>query len=180
MSKIIEILFLFTLFLFIIVWGIRTILKKLLQFFGAIMAVRTKISDIMPEGIYSVNIEDTIQKAHDIMLKEYIRHIPVTDDGKYVGMLTERKILEYTLRHLYDYDDDLGMAGQNKIIDFEKIMIRDLPFIYPEDSVAKAVELMLKKKIDCLPVVDWKENLLGIISSQDLLLFFHKKLNEEI
>lgn len=143
------------------------------------MAATTKISELMTKGVFSVTYEDTIHKAHEIMMDEKVRHVPVTDNGKYIGMITEGKIVEYSLRKLYEYDDAYGAEGYNKISDFENIMDKSLPYIYPEDSVAKALELMMKKKIDCLPVVDWKINLLGLLTSTDLLLFFHKKILEE-
>lgn len=143
------------------------------------MPQSTKTADIMTADVFYVNYEDTISKAETLMKNENIRHVPVVQDGKYVGMITEGKILEYTIRNLYNRDRlDKDSEGLH-ISDYKKIMIRDLPFLYPEDSIAKATELMLKKKIDALPVIDWDKNLVGIVTSIDLLLFFNKKLKEE-
>jgi CBS domain-containing membrane protein len=142
------------------------------------MANLTKISDIMPEGFFSIELEDTIHKADEIMRNENIKHIPVVDNGKFIGLITERTIMEYTLRKLYDFDDDFGSQGYDRVIDFQNIMIKNLHLIYPEDSVRKAVEIMAKKRIDCLPVVDWEKNLLGLLTFTDILLFLNKKFSE--
>jgi CBS domain-containing protein len=143
-----------------------------------IMPSLTTISEIMTKGVFSVSFDDTIKKADDIMRNENVRHVPVVEDGKLIGMITERTLMEYSLKQLYDYDDEFGSAGLNKINDFEEVMQRDVRAIYPEDSVRKAVELMAKYKIDCLPVIDWKNNLIGIVTSIDVLLFMKKKLDE--
>ena len=144
------------------------------------MPHRTTIQTIMPKGVFTVEFNDTIHKADMLMRTENVRHIPVLNDGKYIGMVTERKIIEYNLKHLYDYDENDEVSGGMLISDFENIMRKDFPMVYPEDSVLKATELMAKKKIDVLPVVDWDKNFIGIITSIDLLLFFHKKTKEEI
>ena len=86
--------------------------------------------------------------------------------------------MEYSLKQLYDYDDEFGEIGHNKITDFSEVLQRDITVIYPEDSVIKAVEIMAKKKVDCLPVVDWKKHLVGILTSTDIMLFVYKHLSE--
>ena len=143
------------------------------------MPAKTKIEQIMTKGVFSVTLDDTLQKADEIMREEKIRHLPVVDDGKLVGLITERKLMEYSLRQIYEYDDTMGEVGRNKISDYEKIMAKNVRVIYPEDSVLKAVELMAKYKVDCLPVVDWEHQLVGIITSVDVMLFVHKKLMED-
>jgi CBS domain-containing protein len=142
------------------------------------MPGKTKIEEIMTKGVFSVSIDDTIHKADEIIKNEGVRHVPVTEAGKFIGLITERTLMEYSLKQLYDYDDEFGEAGHNKIIDFREVMSRNLTMIYPEDSILKAVEIMAKKKIDCLPVVDWKKHLVGIITSIDIMLFFHKHLKD--
>ena len=142
------------------------------------MMITTKVEDLMTKDVFTVNIEDTIKKADDIMHQEHIKQVPVLENGKLVGVITERKLMEYTLKKLYDADEPFGEAGYNDIVDFEKIMSQSYFKIYPEDSVKKAVEIMAKKKVDYLPVVDWENNLVGLITNHDILMFFHKNFIE--
>lgn len=143
------------------------------------MPKKTTVAQIMTSGVFTVDIEDTLKKADEIMREENVRHVPALENGKFVGMITDRSVREYTLRGLYDFEDNMGEAAYNKIIDFKGIMERDVHLIYPEDSVAKAIEIMSKKKLDCLPVVDWEKRLVGILSFIDVLLFVRKKLLED-
>ena len=140
------------------------------------MPEKTEIRTIMTESVFTVDYYDTISKAEILMKRENIRHIPVTHDMKYVGMITEGKINEYNLKRLFD--DGSGTDDEQLIIsEYNDIVVMDLPLIFPEDSVKKATELMVKHKIDVLPVVDWHKNLVGIITSIDLLLFFYNMLS---
>lgn len=136
----------------------------------------TKLEDIMTKGVFTVSLYDTMNDADRIMREEKVRHVPVLDGNKFIGLITERTLNEYTLRQIYDFDDNIEDSGKNKIFDFQQVMAKDVHVVYPEDSVKKAVELMVKKKIDCLPVVDWDNNLLGILTIYDILLFLNKKL----
>ena len=142
------------------------------------MPEKTEIRSIMPENVFTVDYYDSLREAENIMQRENIRHLPVVHENKYVGMITKGKLFEYNLRRLYNSDEDDISSDDLLISDFQHILITDLPMIFPEDSVLKAIELMVKNKIDVLPVIDWHKNLVGIITAIDLLLFFNKLLRE--
>jgi len=142
------------------------------------MPNKTNVSEIMTTNVFVVSIEDTVHDAERIMKEEKVRHIPVLDGTKIVGMICEDKIREYTLRKIYESDQNFGNEGFNKIIDYERIMKEITHVIYPEDSISKAVKIFAKHKIDCIPVVDWEMNLVGLVTHTDILLYFHKFLEE--
>lgn len=143
---------------------------------GGYMLTATKIEEIMTKNVFSIGLDDTVHNADELMKSEKLRFLPVLDGKKLIGLITERTIMEFTLRKLYDFDDEFGEEGHNKITDFRTIMEKNVIVIYPEDSVRKAVEKMAKKKVDCLPVVDWKNNLVGIVTSTDIYLFMLNKI----
>ncbi len=140
------------------------------------MLVTTKVEEIMTKNVFYVDLQDTIHKVDELMRNEKIRHVPVLDGKKFIGIITDRTLMEYSLKKLYDYEDEFGEEGYDKITDFEHIMEKNVKVIYPEDSLKKAIEIMVKKKINHLPVVDWKNNLVGIITSTDIFLYFLKIL----
>lgn len=137
------------------------------------------IKDIMSSNIFYIDINDSIEKAEALMVEENSRHIPVVENNKLVGILTHKKIMEYKLRELYDNTEGEGVYDI-KILDFEKLIKRDPTVIYPEDSLKKVVEIMIKKEIDYIPVVDWEKNLLGSISFIDILLFVNSMLEKGV
>lgn len=143
------------------------------------MPLNSSILEIMSKDVFSVNLDDTVHKADSIMQDEHVRHVPVVDGTKFIGLITERSLREYTLRQLYDFDDEFGEAGHNKITDYQQVMAQNVHIIYPEDSVLKAIEIMAKKKIDCLPVIDWDGNLKGIVTAVDILLYMKQILTSK-
>jgi CBS domain-containing protein len=144
------------------------------------MPAKTKVEDIMTRDVFTVTLDDTLQKVDEIMRNEKVRHVPVIDEGKFIGLITERTIMEYTLLRLYEYDDNFGAEAQNKISDYRVIMEKNVRIIFPEDSIQKAIEMMSKYKLECIPVVDWKHYLVGIVTSIDVMLFINKKLKEGV
>lgn len=142
------------------------------------MSYQTKVIDIMTKDPYSVSIDDTVHKADELMKSENLRHLPVVEGSKFVGLITERKLAEYNLRQLYEFDNPDGEESYNTILDFEKVMKRGCHVVYPEDSVQKIINLMAKYRFDCIPVVDWDNNLVGMVSFLDLLLFLNQKIED--
>lgn len=140
------------------------------------MPFTSKVIEIMTKNVFTVDVEETVRRADDLMKQEHIKHIPVLEGTKVIGMISEKKILEYSLRQIYEADQNFGDEGFNKILDYERIMDPITHVVYPEDSIAKAVKIMAKYKIDCLAVVDWNMNLEGIITHTDILLFVHNFL----
>jgi acetoin utilization protein AcuB len=135
-----------------------------------------KVDEIMNKEVFTVDFDDNIKKADDIMKREKVRRVPVVEaDGKYIGLITERTLLEYTLRHIYEFDEDQVEVGYNKISEFENLMTKNSHLIYPEDSIVKAVEIMTKKRVDYLIVVDWEKRIKGIITAMDILMYIQSK-----
>lgn len=136
------------------------------------------VKEIMSEDILTVDIYDTVQKAEQLMVEENYRHIAVLENGKIAGIITLKKIMEYKLRELYESGEAFFM--EDKILDFEKILKREPSILYPDDSLEKAVNMMLKKRIDYIPVVDWEKNILGSLSFTDILLFVNTQIQEGV
>ena len=55
--------------------------------------IEVPVSNIMTKDVISVNVEDGLDNAEHLLKKHKIRHIPVTNAGKLVGMLSINDIL---------------------------------------------------------------------------------------
>ncbi|HAW08476.1 MAG TPA: hypothetical protein DCW42_04800 [Bacteroidetes bacterium] len=137
-----------------------------------------KISEIMSKNVFTVDINDPVRKADEIFKREKIHHLPVLEGDKFVGLIFENKLEEYALRHLYDFNESEEEIEDNSINEYEHLIDKDLHFLYPEDTIQKAVELMTKYRYECLPVVDWEKHIVGILSFYDILLYLNKYFKE--
>ncbi|MCX7879937.1 MAG: CBS domain-containing protein [Ignavibacteria bacterium] len=138
-----------------------------------------KVSDIMSKDLFVVSWEEPLRKVLDYIASEKIRHVPVVEKGKFVGIISNTTLNEYIRKRIYDPDEEVEEAEFSTISDFDYLVERNVTRLFPNDSLVKAIEIFLKKKADCLPVVDEDENLIGIVSYIDLLLYFYKSLLEQ-
>jgi CBS domain-containing protein len=114
------------------------------------------ISDVMTPNPKTVKLEDDIQAAARIMRDEDAGSIPVVEDGKVVGMVTDRDIV---IRAIADGDFDCAV---------EDVCSDDVVCARMGMSTAEAAELMGEHQIRRLPVVDDNDRLVGIVSLGDL------------
>jgi len=138
-----------------------------------------KVEEIMSKDLFVVSWNDPLKKVIDYMKTENIRHVPVVEDGKFVGLITQNKINEYVRKRIYDPEDEIDEEEFSRVSDFDYLVNRNIPLLFPEDSLLKVLELFIKKKYDCLPVVDSNQNLVGLVSNIDVLLYFYNYLSEK-
>lgn len=116
-----------------------------------------KVKDIMSKEVTSLNSEDSIEKAAQLMKQQNIGSIPVCSQQKVVGMVTDRDI---ALRSAAEGQN----SSRQKIGD---IMSSDPVVGTPEMDVHDAARIMSEKQIRRLPIVD-NNSLVGIVALGDL------------
>ena len=126
------------------------------------------VKDIMTENPFRLTSDETIADALD-MLEAYpnIRHLPVIDDEKLVGIVSERD-----LRSIVGYLSGLSKGKQKGEIflqfSVDCVMKQNVITVSPSDSLLSIARLFGERKIGVLPVLD-NEKLVGIVSYIDLL-----------
>ena len=116
-----------------------------------------QIVNLMTPDPVTIDPHDTLSKAKTIMDVGGFRRVPVMDDGRLVGILTERDLHEHT-----------GYLESTRV---NAAMRTALVTITPYDTVEDAARLMLKHKIGGLPTVaDGRP--VGIVTTTDLLRAF--------
>ena len=115
-----------------------------------------KVSDVMTPNPRTVQLTDTIEDAARIMRDEDTGAVPVIEDDRVVGMVTDRDIV---IRAVADGDFEATI---------DDIVTDDVVCATPEMSTAEAAELMSEHQIRRLPVVDDAERLVGIVSIGDI------------
>jgi CBS domain-containing protein len=61
--------------------------------------LKLKVSDLMTRSLITCNANDSLEKIMDIMTNSRIRHVPVLDDNKLVGIISIGDIVEAMLHH---------------------------------------------------------------------------------
>lgn len=122
----------------------------------------------MARDVVTIEAETPFLEARLILKEKRIRHLPVVDHGKLIGVVTDRDLKEAapsgaTTLDVYELN---YLLLKMKVRDLIK---RDPITVKPTNSVEKAASLMHDNKVGCLPVVDEAGNLVGLITETDLL-----------
>jgi len=129
------------------------------------------VENIMSTDVFTLGRNDKLSIADDVMSQKRIRHLPVLDaDGMLCGILTQRDLFRGALLRSLGY----GQRAEQKLLDSLSVkdaMRDEVVTISPKSMLSDAANLMLSKKIGCLPVVEG-ERLLGIISEADFVKQF--------
>jgi acetoin utilization protein AcuB len=118
-----------------------------------------QVKKLMAKKLVTIPPGTSILKAMEVMRKHSIRHLPVVDEEKFIGFLTEGDLRQASLLSMVDK------------ISIEDVMIRNPVSISPEASVEDAARLIFKHKIGGLPVIQ-DHKLVGILTIVDILKAF--------
>jgi CBS domain-containing protein len=127
-----------------------------------------KVRDIMVKEVATLDINDELSLANDIMRLGRIRHLPVVDGPRLVGIISERDLFRSSLAQALGYGTK-ATRDIMKTLRIKDVMVGAVVTVSAEAGVCEAVRLMLDKKIGCLPVVE-DDRLVGLITETDILL----------
>jgi acetoin utilization protein AcuB len=121
-----------------------------------------KVKSNMSRSVFWLLPQESVRLAYLTMENESIRHIPVLHEGIVVGIISKQDILKYSI---VDSNDDLAIPE----LSVSKIMTQSPLTCSESTTIAEAASMMIKRKIDCLPVTNNNKQLKGIITTADLL-----------
>ncbi len=116
-----------------------------------------KIRDLMTTKLETVTADQSAKDAASFMLSADTGSIPVCDDGKVIGMITDRDIAVRGVAH--------GHGPEASVRD---LMSGDVVCAREEDDVAAIAQKMSDAQVRRLPVVDGDGKLVGMVSLGDL------------
>ena len=115
------------------------------------------VRDAMTENPRAIAASASVVEAARLMREEHIGSLPITDDEKLVGMITDRDI---TTRVVAE-------AADPNTTSVEDVYSRDLISVEPEQNLDEALQLMARHQVRRLPVVE-NDRLVGIVAQADI------------
>ena len=128
------------------------------------------VKDFMTRKVVYISPDTTVAHAADMMREQGIHRLPVIENDKLVGLVTEGTIAEAspskaTSLSIYEMN---YLLNKTKVKD---VMIREVITISKFASLEDATYLMYKNKVGILPVVD-NGQLSGVITDRDIFKAF--------
>ena len=137
----------------------------------------TKVSEYMSAKVVTVAPDAGIREAFFLMKEHSIRHLPVLEDKKLVGIISDRELRRpnwvdeaHDIAHIYYLDDNMSVSD---------VMIKNVFVLHTYDTLRKAVKLLLEHNIGATPVLDKTADVVGMLSAVDLLRALEDMIDEE-
>lgn len=122
----------------------------------------------MTKGLHTIGHDQTLAAAHRMMNQHAIRHLPVLEGGKLVGILSLRDL--HFIETLKDIDHEQVQVSE--------AMSQDVFAIGPRSSVRKVASEMAEHKYGCAVIID-RGHVAGIFTTVDALKALTSLLEEQ-
>ncbi|MEZ7497610.1 CBS domain-containing protein [Flavobacterium sp. Arc3] len=143
------------------------------------MKQNVPVSVIMTKNIIKLNLSDDLTKAEALFKKHNIRHIPVVNEYKIVGLLSYTDLLRVSYADAVDSEEQHVESIVFNMFSVGQVMAKDIIVISPETTIKEAAEILSKNEFHALPVSD-NEALVGIVTTTDLIKYLVEQYKEEI
>jgi CBS domain-containing protein len=127
------------------------------------------VRDAMTENPHSIDASASAVEAARLMREGQIGSLPITEDEKLVGMITDRDITTMVVAEAAD--PEATSVGD--------VSSRDPISVEPDKDLEEALELMARNQVRRLPVVE-NDRLVGIVAQADIALKENKEKTGEL
>ncbi len=155
-----------------------------------------KVKEIMNKNVISLMPDMSVREATEILEKNNISGAPVVDENnKLLGIVTIKDIISllkskmenigfYVASTPFDFMDfyqfNIPVETKKNIVDeisqikIKEIMRRRVHTVSEDDDIYSALDILVKKEVSRVPVVDEDRRVVGIVSRSDILRILSK------
>jgi CBS domain-containing protein len=128
------------------------------------------IRNLMTKEVITLNPSNTLYTAEKRLKKNHIRHIPVIENEKLIGLISLSDLKRVSFIDAYSKEGTEDTPVYN-LLSIKDMMIKNPITVSPESTILEVSKLLASKEFHSLPVVE-DEKLVGIVTTTDLLHFF--------
>lgn len=129
-----------------------------------------KVKDVMHHGAIWVGPETPLAEIAKMMRDEDIGAVPIGEDDRLIGMVTDRDIV---CRGLAEGGDCNALTARD-------VLSKPVLYCRTDEDVEDALRIMEKNQIRRLPVIDEKKRLAGILAIGDITRKAGRELTGEV
>jgi CBS domain-containing protein len=128
-----------------------------------------RVSDLMEHDVLTLDCNDSLDLVDDLMRLGRIRHMPILSEGQLVGIVSQRDLFRAAISSVLRFRPEAERDWLAQIA-VRQVMTTSVFTVTPDASMRSAVELMIAKRIGCVPVVE-KGAVVGLLSESDCLRY---------
>jgi CBS domain-containing protein len=115
-----------------------------------------KVADVMTKSCRIISANNSLQKAAEIMNEENIGALPVAENDRLIGVITDRDIVTRGLAK--------GKGGKARV---REAMTQNVKYCYEDEELDHTLQNMAEIQLRRLPVMNRQKRLVGMISLAD-------------
>lgn len=143
------------------------------------MKQQVPVSIIMSKNVVKLNLTDHLSKAESLFKTNNIRHIPVVNNTEIVGMLSLTDLMRVSQSEAVEEEEvDKIESLVYNMFTLSQVMTKEVVTVKPYATIKEVATLLSHEEFHALPVCDG-QNLVGIVSTTDLLKYFLSQYEEE-
>ena len=152
--------------------GLFEVSRKILSAvnYQACEGAQMKVRNIMVTELVTLRVDEELSLASDIMNLARIRHLPIVEGERLVGIISQRDLFRASLASVMGHDYAVTRVHL-KSVAIRDAMVKEVITVGPDKGIQEAGRIMLEKKIGCLPVVEG-DRLVGLLTETDILRCF--------
>ncbi|MFB5646731.1 MAG: HPP family protein [Candidatus Nitrosomaritimum yanchengensis] len=146
----------------------------LVKAYANVFGEKYLVKDFMSTKMITCRKSDSIKFALSLMNQNNVSRLVVTDEnGVAIGLISSNTLLTHS-----DYFTKGSTRSRDYLLPLNKELVvndlieENLVTINEDEDLAKAASVMIKKKISGMPVLDSKQNLVGLVSKSDVVKAF--------
>ena len=131
---------------------------------------RIPVSTIMTKNIITLNGKDDLETAERLFKEHHIRHIPVVEGDKIIGMLSLTDLLRISFADgAYEDESEVETIVYN-MFTIPQVMAKNLKSVPANTTIKEVAEILAENEFHALPVLE-EDKLVGIVTTTDLIKY---------
>jgi acetoin utilization protein AcuB len=131
------------------------------------MTNNIKVSEIMTKSVIVAGVSNTFEQVMSFFTEFNIQHLPVTDGGLLVGVISVKDMAAYVFKQA-KAGGNVDLAALNENFKVRDVMTPNPVSVAPDDTAGKVVDILAQGKFQALPVAVNFE-IQGIVTNKDLV-----------
>ncbi|MDR2223938.1 MAG: CBS domain-containing protein [Flavobacteriaceae bacterium] len=135
------------------------------------MKQRVPVEEIMTTELVTLKVTNSLYDAERLFKQHKIRHIPVVENKKIIGVLSYSDLLKISYADVLDDEESVSSVVYD-MYTISQVMAKVVVKALPTATVKEVTEILAKQSFHSLPIVDINGDLVGIVTTTDLLKYF--------
>ncbi|MFY7670219.1 CBS domain-containing protein [Tenacibaculum sp. MEBiC06402] len=122
----------------------------------------------MTDNPITLNSDDDLTTAEELFKIHNIRHIPIVQGRKVIGMLSHTDLMRVSYKDsIEEYEAEFDTV-LNSEFTIEQVMTKNVVAVTTRTTIKEVAEILSKREFHALPVLE-NQDLIGIVTTTDLI-----------